>query len=228
MEFIKSPRHLLKPIFVGDENVGKTTLISKYTNNKYENKTTIDLFSKEIQINNQDIRLLIWDIKGYGSFEKIVYNYIKDSNAYIILFDLTNLRSFYNLNNWIDKIKNNNDLFNDYYPILLLGCKKDLVSRRKVTYEEAKKFAIFNKLLYAEISIDEDIDRINLLLNMYFNKILNLYILNDDFQYTNVYQISDSKKNIIVNEEIEFLDDSHYKSKCCYNCKKHLDTCNIQ
>ena len=158
MEFIKSPRHLLKPIFVGDENVGKTTLISKYTNNIYENKTSIELFSKEIQINNLDIRLLIWDIKGHCSFEKLVYNYIKDSNAYIILFDLTNLRSFYNINNWLHKIKNNNDLFRDYYPILLLGCKKDLTENRKVTYEEAKKFAVFNKLLYAEISIDDDID----------------------------------------------------------------------
>ena len=227
MEFIKSPRHLLKPIFVGDDHVGKTTLISKYTNNKYENKTSIELFSKEIQINNLDIRLLVWDIKGHGSFEKLVSNYIKDSNAYIILFDLTNLHSFYNINNWLKKIKNNNDLFNNYYPILLLGCKKDLVSKRKVTYDEAKKFAVFNKLLYAEISIDDDIDRINSLLEMYFIKILNFYNPNDAFNYTNVFEITQYKTNI-TNEETEFFDDSQYKSKCCYNCKKHLDTCNIQ
>ena len=61
---------------------------------------------------------------------------------------------------YIHKIKNNNELFNDYYPILLLGCKKDLTENRKVTFEEAKKFAIFNKLLYAEISIDDDTNRI--------------------------------------------------------------------
>lgn len=230
MEFIKSPRHLLKPIFIGDENVGKTTLISKYTNNKYENKTTIDLFSKEIQINNQNIRLLIWDIKGHSSFEKLVYNYIRDSNAYIILFDLTNLNSFYNINNWLQKIKNNNIIFNNYYPILLLGCKKDLVSKRKVTYDEAKKFAIFNKLLYGEISMEDDIDKINLLFNIYFSKILNMHSLNDDFKYTNVFEIKSNKNNnqIKIIEEIELLDDSRYKSKCCYDCKKHLLTCNIQ
>jgi len=227
MEFIKSPRHLLKPIFVGDDHVGKTTLISKYTDSEYQNKTSIELFSKEIQINNQEIRLLIWDIKGHGSFEKLVSNYIKDSNAYIILFDLTNLNSFYNISNWLNKIKNNNNLFNNYYPILLLGCKKDIISRRKVTYEEAKKFAVFNKLLYAEISIDDDTDRIKLLLNMYFIKILNFYNPNDAFNYTNVFEITQYKTNII-NEETEFFDDSQYKSKCCYNCKKHLDTCNIQ
>lgn len=227
MEFIKSPRHLLKPIFVGDENVGKTTLISKYTNNKYENKTSIELFSKEIQINNLDIRLLIWDIKGHCSFEKLVYNYIRDSNAYIILFDLTNLRSFYNINNWLHKIKNNNDLFSDYYPILLLGCKKDLTENRKVTYEEAKKFAVFNKLLYAEISIDDDTDRIKILLNMYFIKILNFYNPNDAFNYTNVFEITQYKNNI-TNEETEFFDDSQYKYKCCYNCKKHLEICILQ
>jgi small GTP-binding protein len=227
MEFIKSPRHLLKPIFVGDDYVGKTTLISKYTNSEYQNKTSIELFSKEIQINNQDIRLLIWDIKGHSSFEKLVSNYIKDSNAYIILFDLTNLNSFYNISNWLNKIKNNNNLFNDYYPVLLLGCKKDLVSRRKVTYEEAKKFAVFNKLLYAEISIDDDINRIKLLLNMYFIKILNFYNPNNAFNYTNVFEITQYKTNI-TNEETEFFDDSQYRSKCCYDCKKHLYTCNIQ
>lgn len=226
MEFIKSPRHLLKPIFVGDDNVGKTTLISKYTNSEYQNKTSIDIFSKEIQINNQDIRLLIWDIKGHSSFEKLVSNYIKDSNAYIILFDLTNLNSFYNISNWLHKIKNNNDLFRDYYPILLLGCKKDLVSKRKVTYDEAKKFAVFNKLLYAEISIDDDIDRLSSLLEMYFIKILNLYNPNEVFKYTNVFEIKQNNEKI--NEETEFFDDSRYKSKCCYNCKKHLDICYVQ
>ena len=56
--FVKSPRHQLKPIFVGDENVGKTTLISKYINLEYQNKTSIDIFSKTIQINNQNIQLL--------------------------------------------------------------------------------------------------------------------------------------------------------------------------
>lgn len=226
MEFIKSPRHLLKPIFVGDDNVGKTTLISKYTNSEYQNKTSIDIFSKEIQINNQKIRLLIWDIKGHTSFEKLVSNYIKDSNAYIILFDLTNLNSFYNISNWLHKIKNNNDLFRDYYPILLLGCKRDLVSKRKVTYDEAKKFAVFNKLLYAEISIDDDIDRLSSLLEMYFIKILNLYNPNEVFKYTNVFEIKQNNEKI--NEETEFFDDSRYKSKCCYNCKKHLDICYVQ
>lgn len=226
MEFIKSPRHLLKPIFVGDDNVGKTTLISKYTNSEYQNKTSIELFSKEIQINNQKIRLLMWDIKGHPSFEKINTNHIRDCNAYIILFDLTNLSSFYNISNWLQKIKNNNILFNDYYPVLLLGCKRDLVYKRKITYDEAKKFAVFNKLLYTEISIDDDIDRINLLLEMYFIKILNLYNPNEVFKYTNVFEIKQNNEKI--NEETEFFDDSHYKSKCCYNCKKHLDTCNIQ
>jgi len=229
MEFIKSPRHLLKPIFIGDENVGKTSLLCKYTNNIYENKILIDLFTKEIQINNQKIRLLMWDIKGHPSFEKINTNHIRDCNAYIILFDLTNLSSFYNISNWLQKIKNNNILFNDYYPVLLLGCKKDLESKRKVTYDEAKKFAIFNRLLYAEISIEDDIEKINLLFNIYFSKILNLYCINDDFKYTNVFEITSNKNNQNkLIEEIELLDDTQYKSKCCYECKKYLLTCTIQ
>ncbi len=222
--FIKSPRHQLKPIFLGDDNVGKTTLISKYVNSEYQNKTTQELLSKNIQINDQTVQLLIWDIKGHVAFEKLANNYIKDSNAYILLFDLTNLYSFYNLNNWLSRIKTNNILFNEYYPILLLGCKKDLVSKRQVTYDEAKKFAVFNKLLYGEISKNDDINQINLFLEMYFVKILNLHNSNDAFNYTNVFGINQNEQK--VGEETYFFDDSQYKSKCC-SCKKQLGSCNI-
>ena len=229
--FIKSPRHILKPIFIGDDYVGKTTLITKYTNSDYQNKTSTDFFSKELFIDNQNIKLIIWDVKGHKSFEKITNNYIRDSNAYIIIFDLTNLNSFYNINEWIKKIKTNNILFNDYYPILLLGNKKDLVSKRKVSYEEVKKFAIFNKLLYAEISVDDDINTLNLLLKMYFIKILSLNNnSNEVFNYTSIFKISNDNQNVSnkLNEfEFEFIDDIQYKSKCCYDCKKQLHECII-
>ena len=43
-----SPRHKIKPIFLGDEKVGKTTIIANYTDSKYKNDTNIDFYTKNI------------------------------------------------------------------------------------------------------------------------------------------------------------------------------------
>ena len=60
---------------------------------------------------------------------------------------------------------------------------------------------------------------------MYFVKILNLNYSNDAFIYTNVFEINQNKQKI--GEETYFFDDSQYKSKCCCDCKKQLEGCNI-
>ena len=125
--FGNSPRYKIKPIFLGDEKVGKTSIIAKYTNSIYKNDTVIDFYTKNIELLDEKINLMIFDIKGHHCFEKMIIPYIKDVNAFIIVFDLTCLSSFYNIGEWINKIKkyNKNIIPNEYYPILLIGNKRD-------------------------------------------------------------------------------------------------------
>ena len=125
---IFTPRKQLKLIILGDENVGKTTIISKYTNFDYSNSINFQFYSKIIKnLENKDIKVNIWDTKGHMSFNQICNSYIKDSNAFIIVFDITNPKSFYNITFWLNKIKENNrnNLNKEYYPILLIGNKND-------------------------------------------------------------------------------------------------------
>lgn len=241
--FGNSPRHKIKPIFLGDEHVGKTSLITKYTDSAYKNDTKIDFYSKNIELLEERINLMIFDIKGHHSFEKVIIPFIKDVNAFIIIFDLTCLSSFYNVGEWINKIKKyNNIISNEYYPILLIGNKRDLERGRVIKYEEAEKYAIYNKLLYIEMSKDDDIVRLNMILETYFYKIITLN--NRQYEssscyinYTNVFDDKDENKLKKSNnsklvsskslDNIELLDDKYKGNKYYYECKKTLSQCNI-
>lgn len=244
--FGNSPRHKIKPIFLGDEYVGKTSIISKYTGSEYKNDTKIEFYTKEIKLLEEKINLMIFDIKGHHYFEKIIIPYIRDVNAFIIIFDLTSLSSFYNVSEWINKIKkyNINIASNKYYPILLIGNKRDLESNRIIKYEEAERFAIYNKLLYIEMSKNDDIIRLNMTLETYFYKILTLNNSNNEpsscyINYSNVFDNKDededklkkSNNSKLVSskslDNIELLNDKYKGNKYYYECKKTISQCNI-
>lgn len=71
----------------------------------------------------------------------------------ILVYDITKKTSFDNISNWLRDLKN----FSGSSCIgILVGNKLDVVEknqkRREVTYEEAKKFADENDLLFKETS----------------------------------------------------------------------------
>ena len=88
-----SPRQQIKLIILGDTLTGKTTLINKFFSNNYINNTSIEFYSKIININNINITCNTMDIKGDYSYNNITNSYIKEPNAFIILFDITNVQS---------------------------------------------------------------------------------------------------------------------------------------
>jgi len=239
--FGNSPRYKIKPIFLGDERVGKTSIIAKYTDSEYKNSTNIDFYSKNIELLDEKVNLMIFDIKGHYSFEKITIPYIRDVNAFIIIFDLTCLSSFYNVADWIKKIKKyNNIISNEYYPILLIGNKRDLEKERVIKYEEAEKYAIYNKLLYIEMSKNDDIIRLNMTLETYFYKILTLNNSKNEpspcyINYSNVFENKDENKKksdtkLVTSksiDNIELLNDKYKGNKYYYECKKTMSQCNI-
>ena len=222
---IFTPRKQIKLIILGDENVGKTTIISKYTNFDYLNTINFEFSSKIIQNSDYEIKVNIWDVKGHIAFNKMCNSYIKDSNAFVIVYDITNPKTFYNIPFWINKIKENNQhvFNNNYYPILLIGNKYDN-ENRKIYYEEAKKFALYNELLYCELSKD-NIDKINSVLDIYLNFVYDIDNIkeNQDFNYQNIFFLQCEKKEnkLPLTKSIENLNllNNQYKNKSCKNCQ---------
>ena len=143
-----------KIILVGDPGVGKTSIMTKFVSNEFQNTYLstigVEFKSKEIYINNNTCaRLKIWDTCGQEKFRAITRQYFKNSEGVFVVFDLTNKETIKKLDIWMKDIKDNID--NDYF-IFLIGNKSDVKERDLTIAEEAKQFAINKKINYYEVS----------------------------------------------------------------------------
>ena len=94
-----------KIILLGDGAVGKTSIASRFSddkfNQKYKQTVGVDFFIKRINIPpNYQISLQIWDIGGQSIGSKMISNYISGAHAILLCYDITNSQSFENLEDW--------------------------------------------------------------------------------------------------------------------------------
>ena len=142
-----------KIIFVGDQCVGKSSILNRFYQDKfepdYQQTIGLDFHSKNVIIKGIDARLLLYDTGGNEKFRSLIPMYIRGSNIIIIAYDISNKDSFIHTENWI---KECNNLSRNEVIIVLLGNKIDLEVERKVTTQEAEDFAEKNGLLFYEVS----------------------------------------------------------------------------
>ena len=129
-------------ITLGESMVGKTSLISKYTEDIFEDSlvTTIgfDFKIKTIIKNNKTIQLKIWDTAGQERFNSIQKQYYKNIDGILLVFDLTDLNTFNNLNQWFDKIEKESS---KDCSVVLVGNKCDKIDMIQINKDDASNFA---------------------------------------------------------------------------------------
>lgn len=121
----------LKLILVGDTNVGKSSFFNILKNDKptFTSSTVgVDFTSKIYNIKNNKIKITIWDTGGQEKFECIVRSYFRELSCVVLMFDLTKMDSFNNLEKWLKLIELENQC-DHKHSILLLGNKKDINNR---------------------------------------------------------------------------------------------------
>jgi Ras-related protein Rab-1A len=99
----------------------------------------MDLKRKKIQIDNEDVKILIYDTAGHERFRSIAKTQYRGSQGVIIIYDVTEKKSFDKIVNWVDSIKENSDTQN--VEILLVGNKIDMVNERVVQLAEGNELA---------------------------------------------------------------------------------------
>ncbi len=133
--------YLLKFVILGDGFVGKTTTSERITNNVFHDiyKVTIGVnVNKKVMVKD-GIPLLIsfFDTGGQHFFVNLIDTFITNSIGAIIMFDVTNRKSFENLDKWFNFIKFTKNIM----PIIIVGNKIDLNSKRVVSKEEGLQYA---------------------------------------------------------------------------------------
>jgi small GTP-binding protein len=141
-----------KIVIIGDSNVGKTSIIDQFIENKFgDTKPSIGALHKLKNIKcstGEDVQLDIWDTAGQEKFKSIVPMYYKGSKGIIIVFDITSKDSFEGAKKWIQDIENNNNSAS----LLLVGNKIDLGDNREVSTDQASSYATSKSIIYLECS----------------------------------------------------------------------------
>lgn len=158
MEHKEEYNEHLKIILLGDNYVGKSCLLASLFGNpdfdNYFDTMGVDEKIKFLKIYNKTIKLRIWDASGAPRLQKIVASYFHHADGAFICFDLTNLQSFCNIKALVDRFRTTNK----QAPIVLVGCKADLIELRSVSHKEANELADQFGLTYIEVSARKEIN----------------------------------------------------------------------
>ena len=142
-----------KLIFLGDQSVGKSSILNRFLNDtfveEYQATIGLDFQSKNVQIDNQDIHLLLYDTAGQEKFRSLIPMYTRDANIILLVYDITSKESFNNLSQWLKDLTNIN--INEVI-LCIVGNKIDLNEKREVEFDEGKKFAEEHDFIFNEIS----------------------------------------------------------------------------
>ena len=98
-------------ILLGDSKVGKTSFINRYSKNSFALITLstmgMDNIKQTIKIKNKIYKLIIWDTVGQERYRSLPKKYYQNVNGILLLFDLSEKKSFENISHWIENINDN-------------------------------------------------------------------------------------------------------------------------
>eukprot|EP00826_Nyctotherus_ovalis_P035378 TRINITY_DN3037_c0_g1_i19.p1 TRINITY_DN3037_c0_g1~~TRINITY_DN3037_c0_g1_i19.p1 ORF type:complete len:200 (+),score=38.87 TRINITY_DN3037_c0_g1_i19:189-788(+) len=164
MNFYNSMNRLCKTkvhiIMLGETHVGKTSLVKRYDNDTFtlQHLTTlgVDFISKEVA--NTDTQLItakIWDTAGQERFRTVAKSFYQQADGVLLVFDLTNEKSFDKLHCWTRSIC---EVANEGVVKYLVGNKVDLTEDRVIEQEEVMKVAAEYGMKYCETSAKRKIN----------------------------------------------------------------------
>ena len=202
-----------KIVIIGDQHVGKTSILSKY---KYETieegyapTVGIDFITKNVFLEDKTVRLIMWDTAGQERFKSLIPSYLKNAHSIILTYDITSKPSFSSLPKWIEDIQSH---VQEGVFFVLCGNKLDLKNKRQVSFDEAEKFAKDNHLTYVETSAisGEGIKKL-------FDVITHSFYDPGNNQ-ANETQIKD--KPIVLDTQLNQQEEIVVKKNCCGKSKK--------
>ncbi|NHI94324.1 MAG: GTP-binding protein [Candidatus Lokiarchaeota archaeon] len=131
-----------KMILFGDEKVGKTSLVNRFINNKFEEDylTTLgyNVYEKRFQFGEYIVSLMIYDIGGQERFAELRKRYAEGANSALLVYDVTNQSSYDNIEKWAQELYR----YVGPLPFVIIGNKIDLVNERKIDFYMGEKIFI--------------------------------------------------------------------------------------
>ena len=145
---------LYKILLLGDSTVGKTCFLLRYTDDTFLDlhmaTIGLDYRLKTMILDDQRIvKVQLWDTAGQDKYRAITRNYYKGARGIILIYDVTNIKSYENIKKWINEIK---EEISEEVTIVLIGNKIDNEGERKISKEQGEKLANDYNVAFFETS----------------------------------------------------------------------------
>jgi small GTP-binding protein len=142
-----------KVVFIGSINVGKTTLMTRVADDRFDpntEPTTCAAYAQYRPHDDSDMLIQFWDTAGMERYKSINKLYYHDAVAALLVFDLTNRKSFDEVNDWKNGFEKENGVGTAV--VILVGNKCDLTARIEVGEEDALNWAQKHGVQYFAVS----------------------------------------------------------------------------
>ncbi|XP_072498640.1 ras-related protein Rab-23 isoform X2 [Notamacropus eugenii] len=148
----------IKVVVVGNGAVGKSSMIQRYCKGiftkDYKKTIGVDFLERQVQVNDEDVRLMLWDTAGQEEFDAITKAYYRGAQACVLVFSTIDRESFEAISSWREKVVTEvGDI-----PTVLVQNKIDLLDDSCIKNEEAEALAKKLKLRFYRASVKEDLN----------------------------------------------------------------------
>ena len=205
-------------LVLGDQMVGKTSIIERYISDKFRTNylTTIgmDKKYKRLKVNNADVDVFIIDTAGEERFRSLAKNFYKNTDGILVGFSLTEKKSFNSIDFWVEQI-NENSREPNKMSLVLFGNKCDDEANISVNPEEINAIKEKYNLEYFKTSAKENIN----VQTMFEYLIKNTIIKKGDLEKIGLNKnstINEINVQIKKNQKLEPIKiTKNKKKKCC-------------
>ena len=132
----------IKLLTIGDSSVGKTCLLHRYTSHSFSTGSIptvgIDFKMMNITIDGKRIKMQCWDTAGQERYRNITVNYYRNAQGIMLVYDITNMKSYESIDNWIEQIHTHAGATVNK---ILVGNKVDQMNERVVSYNDGENLA---------------------------------------------------------------------------------------
>ena len=164
--------------------------------------------AKNISIKDRKIRIQLWDTAGQEAYRSITRSYYKSAACVFIVYDISDKKSFNDVEIWLKDCK---EICFKSVLIYLIGNKNDLEDKRQVTTEEGKQFADENNLKFYETSALNG----NNIEEIFVNSATDLVTKLENGDFKDNFENTGIKIYQYPNKEVEDIVTDNKKGGCC-------------
>ncbi len=147
-----------KIVLVGHFGVGKSSLIRRYVKNTFSDDYLVTIgvhiVKKTVQIGNDELTLIIWDIEGKEDMQKLRPSFLLGTSGFMYVFDATRSSTYINLLAEINFIETHYPKIN----LVTVANKLDILDKN--TFEKIKEKHKLRVDYYASAKTGENVELI--------------------------------------------------------------------